>query len=178
MSILSGFLKTKRRRLTDEGYILQSEWTSASSVEFDDGMNVEEKIQDIEDKKINITDIVDNTESTATDLPLSANMGMVLKEELANCAKKSDLSNCKIRVISEVIPTTTSNEWCTIANINNYGITDYSKIFVQYNMTRTVDNLLVLHENPGIRIMNGYIQMIFTSHEYDGMAINFLILYI
>lgn len=123
-------------------------------------------------------DVVDNTESTATDLPLSANMGMVLKEELANCAKKSDLSNCKIRVISEVIPTTTSNEWCTIANINNYGITDYSKIFVQYNMTRTVDNLLVLHENPGIRIMNGYIQMIFTSHEYDGMAINFLILYI
>ena len=37
MSILSGFIKTIRRRLTDDGYIKQSEWTHASSVEFDDG---------------------------------------------------------------------------------------------------------------------------------------------
>ena len=110
MSILSGFLKTKRRRLTDEGYILQSEWTSASTVEFADGMNAEEKMQDIEsqilnmsqveldttlsvegqaadakavgDTKISYTDVVDNLESTSTDLPLSANMGRELNNKL------------------------------------------------------------------------------------------------
>lgn len=37
MSILSGFLKTKRRRLTDEGYKLQSEWTSSQTVIMGDG---------------------------------------------------------------------------------------------------------------------------------------------
>lgn len=84
MSILSGFLKTKRRRLTDEGYILQSEWTSASSVEFDDGMNAEEKMQEIDTNKINTTDCVDNLESESTNLPLSANQGRVLKNMLGD----------------------------------------------------------------------------------------------
>ena len=37
MSILSGFLKTKRYRLTDDGYKLQSEWTSSDTVEMGDG---------------------------------------------------------------------------------------------------------------------------------------------
>ena len=37
MSILSGFFKTKRRRLTDEGYKLQSEWTSSQTVVMGDG---------------------------------------------------------------------------------------------------------------------------------------------
>lgn len=50
MSILSGFLKVKRRRLTDEGYITQSEWTSASTVEHADGKTTEEKVKEIEDK--------------------------------------------------------------------------------------------------------------------------------
>ncbi len=116
MSILSGFLKTKRRRLTDEGYILQSEWTSASSVEFANGMNAEEKVLDIEgieltkaeydalseeEKKtgtywitdinnesgsstiyLESSDVVNNLSSIATNLPLSANQGKVLNEQM------------------------------------------------------------------------------------------------
>ena len=37
MSILSGFFKTKRHRLTDSGYKLQSEWTSSQTVVMGDG---------------------------------------------------------------------------------------------------------------------------------------------
>lgn len=59
-------------------------FTKASDVEFDDGMNAEEKIQDIEDKKINITDIVDSTESTATNLPASANSVNTVKNMLGD----------------------------------------------------------------------------------------------
>lgn len=41
MSILSGFFKTKKYRKTDDGYKLQSEWTSASTVELADGTTLE-----------------------------------------------------------------------------------------------------------------------------------------
>lgn len=41
MSILSGFFKTKKYRKTDDGYRLQSEWTSASTVEMADGTTLE-----------------------------------------------------------------------------------------------------------------------------------------
>lgn len=85
MSILSGFLKTKRRRLTDEGYILQSEWASASSIEHADGKTTEEKVKEIENNlntKISNTDVVDNLESTSTKLPLSANQGRLLGKQL------------------------------------------------------------------------------------------------
>ena len=43
MSILNGFLRYKKYRKTDNGYILQSEWTSADSVEFADGTTLEEE---------------------------------------------------------------------------------------------------------------------------------------
>lgn len=41
MSILSGFFKTKKYRKTEDGYKLQSEWTSASTVELADGTTLE-----------------------------------------------------------------------------------------------------------------------------------------
>lgn len=41
MSILSGFFKTRKYRKTDAGYKLQSEWTSASTVELADGTTLE-----------------------------------------------------------------------------------------------------------------------------------------
>ena len=37
MGIISGFLKTKKYRKTENGYQLQSEWTSAQTVEMNDG---------------------------------------------------------------------------------------------------------------------------------------------
>lgn len=41
MSLLSGFFKTKKYRKTEDGYKLQSEWTSASTVELADGTTLE-----------------------------------------------------------------------------------------------------------------------------------------
>ena len=41
MSILSGFFKTKKYRKTEDGYKLQSEWTSASTVELADGSTLD-----------------------------------------------------------------------------------------------------------------------------------------
>lgn len=41
MSILTGFLKTKKYRKTDSGYKLQSEWTSAETVQMASGITLE-----------------------------------------------------------------------------------------------------------------------------------------
>ena len=51
MSILSGFLKTKKYRLLDTGdYKLQSEWTSAQTTYMDDNeTTVQETITEISD---------------------------------------------------------------------------------------------------------------------------------
>ena len=50
MSILSGFIKTKKYRKTDEGYKLESRWTSSQTVEMDDKSTLEEKAQDLSNK--------------------------------------------------------------------------------------------------------------------------------
>ena len=44
MSILDGFVRTKRYRKTDSGYVWQSEDTHESSVKFTDGTTLTEKI--------------------------------------------------------------------------------------------------------------------------------------
>ena len=48
MGIISGFLKTKKYRKTENGYQLQSEWTSSQTVEMDDGFILEDKIDSIQ----------------------------------------------------------------------------------------------------------------------------------
>ncbi len=116
-NIVSG---KKYKVLQDGIWKIFSFFTKASDVEFDDGMNAEEKIQDIEKNGFGIeitqaeydalpeeerntgvywitdgegasggtidaltsADVVDNLESTATDLPLSANQGRLLKNSL------------------------------------------------------------------------------------------------
>lgn len=50
MSILSGFFKTKRYRMTENGYKLQSEWTSSDTVEFENSETLTDKINTIENK--------------------------------------------------------------------------------------------------------------------------------
>ena len=42
MGILSGFLKTKKYRKTSDGYKLQSEWTSSETVQYNNGLTLEE----------------------------------------------------------------------------------------------------------------------------------------
>ena len=49
MGILSGFIKTKRyRKLENNQYMIQSEWTHSDSVEFDDGTTLTEKMSTVE----------------------------------------------------------------------------------------------------------------------------------
>ena len=116
-NIVSG---KKYKVLQDGIWKIFSLFTKASDVEFDDGMNAEEKIRDIEINGFGIeltkaeydalseeeqktgtyfitdvnneggsganclqnTDVVDNLESTATGLPLSANQGRILADKL------------------------------------------------------------------------------------------------
>lgn len=58
MSILSGFIKTKKHRLLDSGeYKLQSEWTSAQTTYMDDNTTTVQEvlaplIQDIKEIKV------------------------------------------------------------------------------------------------------------------------------
>lgn len=45
MGIISGFIKTKKyRKLSDNNYQIQSEWTSSDTVEFPDGTTLTNKI--------------------------------------------------------------------------------------------------------------------------------------
>lgn len=50
MSILSGFIKTKRYRKTENGYQLQSEWTSSDTVEMTDGRTLTDTVASVKDK--------------------------------------------------------------------------------------------------------------------------------
>lgn len=50
MSILSGFEKVKDRILTSTGYKLRSLWTSAQTVEMDDGTVLQDKIESMDTK--------------------------------------------------------------------------------------------------------------------------------
>ena len=65
MSILSGFFKTKKYRKTEDGYKLQSEWTSASTVELADGTTLETALGRI-NTSINQTNTNLNQVQTAT----------------------------------------------------------------------------------------------------------------
>lgn len=47
-----------------------------------EGTNVQEAIDEINETKVNTADIVDNLASTATNLPLSANQGKILNDNL------------------------------------------------------------------------------------------------
>lgn len=47
MSILNHISKVKRYRKTDAGYALQSQWTSAETVEMNDGSTLEESLGSI-----------------------------------------------------------------------------------------------------------------------------------
>ena len=48
MAILDGFIRTKRYRKTNDGYILQSEAKHESSVFFEDGSTLTEKITEVQ----------------------------------------------------------------------------------------------------------------------------------
>ena len=75
MSILSGFFKTKKYRKTDTGYQLQSEWTSASTVEMADGNTAETNLGAIQG-------ITDSLTATSSNIALSAKAGNNLQGQI------------------------------------------------------------------------------------------------
>lgn len=84
MSILSGFFKTKKYRKTDTGYQLQSEWTSASTVEMADGNTAETNLGAIQG-------ITDSLTATSSNVALSAKAGSNLQGQIDDV--NSNLSN-------------------------------------------------------------------------------------
>lgn len=74
-------------------------------------------------KKVNITDIVDNLESTDTDLPLSANQGRVLKESITK-----ELINKTYNMDTPItISANTIHSFCAVTiPANSYAIVDFS----------------------------------------------------
>ena len=77
MSILSGFFKTKKYRKTDDGYKLQSEWTSSETVEMGDGNTVEENLGAIQG-------ITSSLASTSDNYALSASAGKDLQDQVTD----------------------------------------------------------------------------------------------
>ena len=76
MSILSGFLKTKKhRKMADGNYKLQSEWTSASTVEMADGNTAETNLGAIQG-------ITDSLTATSSNIALSAKAGNNLQGQI------------------------------------------------------------------------------------------------
>lgn len=85
MSILSGFFKTKKYRKTDTGYQLQSEWTSASTVEMADGNTAETNLGAIQG-------ITDSLTATSSNIALSAKGANDMYNELnSNLSTKTFL---------------------------------------------------------------------------------------
>lgn len=80
MSILSGFLKTKKYRKTANGYKLQSEWTSSQTVQMDDGNTLQNNLGAIKGITSSLT-------STNSSYALSAAAGKNLQEQLNNVIK-------------------------------------------------------------------------------------------
>lgn len=76
MSILSGFLKTKKYRKKDDGnYQLQSEWTSSETVEMGDGNTLETNLGSIKG-------ITSSLSSTDAGYALSASAGKSLQDNI------------------------------------------------------------------------------------------------
>ena len=75
MSILSGFLKTKKYRKTASGYKLQSEWTSSQTVQMDDGNTLQNNLGAIKGITSSLT-------STSSSYALSAAAGKNLQDQL------------------------------------------------------------------------------------------------
>ena len=76
MGILSGLKKTRRYRKTDSGYVWQSEDTHESSVIFDDGTTLTDKIGAIERE-------ISTHRHTASDIGYGMLQGQVMANEVA-----------------------------------------------------------------------------------------------
>lgn len=93
MSILSGFLKTKKYRKTDSGYKLQSEWTSSQTVQMNDGNTLEENLGAIKG-------ITSSLSSTSSNYALSASAGKSLNDSIKTNTSSISALNTNLNNVS------------------------------------------------------------------------------
>ena len=85
MSILTGYKRVKNWVLTSGGYKLLSRWTSANSVEFEDGKTLESKLGSINGIVKTIGEINTTTDNSLVPSAISVREGLSsLKQELLN----------------------------------------------------------------------------------------------
>ena len=121
MSILSGFLKTKKhRKMADGNYKLQSEWTSASTVEMADGNTAETNLGAIQG-------ITDSLTATSSNIALSAKAGNNLQGQINTV--NSNLAWNKVYI------TYASNKINCIRTYNNIGICSFHKGLVYFSIS-------------------------------------------
>lgn len=85
MSILTGYKRVKNWVLTSDGYKLLSRWTSANSVEFEDGKTLESKLGSINGIVKTIGEINTTTDNSLVPSAISVREGLSsLKQELLN----------------------------------------------------------------------------------------------
>lgn len=90
MSILTGFIKTKRHRKTDAGYILQSEWTHSDTVEMPDGKTLTEAMSDTEAANKMIKGVIDGTTPAGNSFKLGGLTATEWQEQIDNTNQRVD----------------------------------------------------------------------------------------
>lgn len=105
MSILSGFFKTIKYRLTDSGYKWQSEKTSSQTVVMGDGTNDEDTLE----KRLGgVKGLTTSTSVTSTGYAWDATCGKKVTEDIATLNESLRTEKSKTAVIGTHSPMTVS----------------------------------------------------------------------
>ena len=133
MSILSGFLKTIKYRLTDEGYRWQSEMTSSASVVMGDGTDGTDTVEKRFGKMKGITS---SLASTSEEYALSAKAGKSLQDSILEI-----LSGLTKPNIDDAVYQARQAKWAKYLSDGKtgYGVSDIS---ILKNYVTTLNNLV------------------------------------
>lgn len=118
MSILSGFLKTKKYRKKDDGnYQLQSEWTSSETVEMADGNTLETNLGSIKG-------ITSSLSSTSANYALSASAGKSLQNNIntlnTNLKDYVIIKSVKIYATTTIVANSSGQIYFAVPTIKGY----------------------------------------------------------
>lgn len=144
MSILSGFLKTKKYRKTNDGYKLQSEWTSASTVEMSDGKNLQDQVNEL---NTNLNDFIMIKDFASSDTTVKGNSTSKVRITTESVeGYKPILGIYSMNSFSsDILPYRTSssvsNKGEVIFNVRNIGSTDISTRIVCFVIYERIYNV-------------------------------------
>ena len=156
MSILSGFFKTKKYRKTDTGYQLQSEWTSASTVEMADGNTAETNLGAIQG-------ITDSLTATSSNIALSAKAGNNLQGQIDDVT--SNLNRNTFGSATEIL-----NQQTFVAPKDGYVIISANGGYVECRINGVV--MLSTHKANYAQTMSLFVRKGMTLGCYSEDATN------